>query len=92
MKQVNDEIEGFFFVFSVLFSTERRAEERACQIRMRGQRGAWYWPATEELGTAGGDEARTHLLDNKEEDKRFSLFFFLFFFQRFAIKWWRKFC
>jgi hypothetical protein len=46
---------------------------------MRGQRGAWYWPATEELGTAGGDEARTHLLDNKEEDKRFSLFFFFFF-------------
>lgn len=78
MKQVNDEIEGFFFVLSVLFSTERRAEERACQIRMRGQRGAWYWPATEELGTAGGDEARTPLLDDNEEDKRFYLSFLFF--------------
>uniref|UniRef100_A0A0E0ND98 Uncharacterized protein n=1 Tax=Oryza rufipogon TaxID=4529 RepID=A0A0E0ND98_ORYRU len=66
-----------------LSSWERgEAKERACQIRMRGQRGAWYWPATEEPGTAGGNEARTPLLDDKEEDKRFSCF---------AVKWWRKF-
>jgi hypothetical protein len=31
-------LRGFFFVFSFLFSIERRAEERAWQIRMRGQR------------------------------------------------------
>jgi hypothetical protein len=34
--------------------------------------------ATEEPGTAGGDEARTPLLDDKEKDKRFSLFLLFF--------------
>jgi hypothetical protein len=35
-------------------------------------------PAAEEPGTAGSDEARTPLLDDNEEDKRFYLSFLFF--------------
>jgi hypothetical protein len=92
VKQVNDEIEGIFFVFSFLFSIERRAEERAWQIRMRGQRRRSVVLAGRRQRSRERLAAmRQELLSSTTTRRTNASIFLFFFFQRFAVKWWGNF-